>query len=95
VLLCSCFQPGPAANQLVPTPVHVVFVVVGHVVVDHQHQVPHIQAACCNTGGDQDIAHGALEVTDGALAVALLLATMQAEARVASLSTQPGEHMSA
>ena len=31
---------GPASP---PTPVHVVLVVVGHIVVNHQHQLLHIQ----------------------------------------------------
>lgn len=60
-------------RQLVPTcsanPVDVVFMVVGRLIVDNQHQVFDVQATSSNGGGHQDIAHACLEVVDGALSV--------------------------
>jgi hypothetical protein len=70
--------------------VHVLLVVVGRVVVDHQHEVFHVQAARSNPRGDQHIAHIRLEVGDRALAVALVLAAVQAEAGVADLRAGAG-----
>jgi hypothetical protein len=36
-------------------PVHIVLMVIGHIIVDHQHKVPHIQPACshCRQAGRQ------------------------------------------
>jgi len=63
-------------------PVHIVLVMVRDVVVEHQHKVLDVQAsgsnACCN----QDATDFALEIRDCALPVALILATMQAQAWV-------------
>jgi hypothetical protein len=52
-----------------PLPVHIVLVMVWHIIVDHQHQLLHIQAPSSHTGGHQDVAYAAFEVADGALAV--------------------------
>ena len=61
---------------------HIVLVMVRDVVVEHQHKVLDVQAsgsnACCN----QDATDFALEIRDCALPVALILATMQAQAWV-------------
>jgi hypothetical protein len=65
--------------------VHIVLVMVGHVVVDHQHQLLHIQPTCCHAGGHQDVAHIGLEVGNGGLTVALVLAAVEGQARVARL----------
>jgi hypothetical protein len=56
--------------------------VVGRVIVDDQAQVLDVEAARGDGGGDEDVAHVALEVGDGALAVGLLLAAVQRQARV-------------
>ena len=57
--------------------VHIVLVVVGHYVVDHQLQVLDIQPPGRNRGGDQHSAHICLEVLDGALPVQLVFASVQ------------------
>ena len=44
---------------------------VGHLIVDNQHQVLHIQASGSNGCGHQHIADTCLEVIDGALPVRL------------------------
>ena len=76
-------------RQLEPTcsanPVDVVFMVVGCLIVDDQHQVFDVQATSCNGGGHQDIADTCLEVVDGALSVGLVLGTVQGQAGVAHL----------
>jgi hypothetical protein len=66
-------------------PVHIVLMVIGHFIVDHQHQVLHIQPSGSNGSGDKHIADARLEVVDGALSVRLVLGSMQRQARVANL----------
>ena len=73
--------PGLSASQHVP--VYVVLVVVGHVIVQHQHQVLDVEAARSHAGGDEDAADVTLEVGHGALTVALVLAAVQTQAGVA------------
>ena len=51
--------------------------VVGHLIVDHQDQILHIQAPSSNGGRHQHIADPSLEVIDGALPVRLVLGSMQ------------------
>ena len=62
---------------------YVVLVVVGHVIVQHQHQVLDVEAARSHAGGDEDAADVTLEVGHGALTVALVLAAVQTQAGVA------------
>jgi len=65
--------------------VHIFFVVVGRVEVDDEHELLDVQAARGHAGRDQHVAHVGLEVADGGLAVALVLAAVQRQARVAHL----------
>ena len=80
---------GQMQRQLVPTcsanPMDVIFMVVGRLIVDNQHQVFDVQATSSNGGGHQDIADACLEVVDGALSVRLVLGAMQGQAGVAHL----------
>lgn len=70
--------------------VHIVLMVIGHFIVDHQHQVLHVQPSGSNGSGDEHIADARLEVVDGALSVRLVLGSMKRQARVAHL--QMGEN---
>ena len=71
--------------------VHILLVVVGRVIVDDEDQLLHVQAAGSHTRGDEQAADVRLEVIDGGLSVALVLAAMQRQAGVAHLqrSTAP------
>lgn len=65
--------------------VHIFLMMVGRVVVHNEDQLFDVQASRRHAGGDQQTADVALEVVDGGLAVALVLAAVQGEARVAHL----------
>lgn len=54
------------------------------------HQVLDVQAPGGDGGGDQHVAHVGLEVGDGGLAVALVLAAVQRQARVPALRVRRG-----
>lgn len=57
--------------------VHILLVVVGRVIVDDQDQLLDIQAAGSHARGNEQAADVRLEVVDGGLSVALVLAAMQ------------------
>ena len=61
--------PGTACA---PGTVHVVLVVVGAVVVHHQDELLHVQAASCHRGGHHQATGAVLEVADDAVAVVLV-----------------------
>ena len=52
--------------------VHIFVAAAGHVEVDHQVQAVHVEAACGNVGGHQDLHAARLETVDGQLAVLLV-----------------------
>ena len=68
-----------------PHSVDVLLVVVGRVVVDHQHELLDVEAARRHARRDEQAADVRLEVVDGGLAVALVLAAVQRQAGVAHL----------
>ena len=59
--------------------------VVGRVIIDHQDQLLHVQAACGYTSCNEQATDISFEVVDGGLPVALVLAAMQRQAWVANL----------
>mmetsp|Transcript_24978 Transcript_24978/g.59438 ORF Transcript_24978/g.59438 Transcript_24978/m.59438 type:complete len:221 (-) Transcript_24978:299-961(-) len=71
--------------------VHIVLVVVRGVVVHDQHEVLHVETPRRHAGRYQKAADVALEVGDGALAVALVLSPVKRQARVAALQQVPEE----
>lgn len=66
-------------------PVDILLVVVGRVIIDHQDQLLYVQAACGYTSCNEQATDVSLEVIDGGLSVALVLAAMQRQAWVANL----------
>ena len=58
---------------------------VGHLIVDDQHQVFDVKPTSSNGGGNQHIADASLEVVDGALPVRLVFGTMKGQAGVPHL----------
>ncbi len=67
--------------------VYILLVVVGRVIVDNEDKLLHIQAAGSHARGDEQAADVRLEVVDGRLPVALVLATVQRQAGVPHLQS--------
>lgn len=67
------------------TAVHVVLVVVGHLVVDHQVQLPHVQATRHDRRRDEDVADALFKVGQGVITVVLVHAAVKRAAQVALL----------
>lgn len=68
-----------------PRAMHVILIVVRNIVIDHERQVAHVQAAGRHRRGHQDIADARFKVDDRVFAVYLLLAAVQGEAGVSGL----------
>jgi hypothetical protein len=75
------------------SPVNIVLVVVGHIIVQDQDEVLDVQATCRHACGNKDAANVALEVRDCALPVTLVLAAVQAQAGVPVLQQVPKQRV--
>lgn len=65
--------------------VHIIFIVVGRIIIDDHNQVFHIQTSCSNWCGYEQAAYVIFEVIDCTLSVCLILPAMKWEAAIADL----------
>jgi hypothetical protein len=71
--------PSPASPA---TPVNIIFKMIGHLIIDDEIELLHIQTTCCNRGGDKDWAISRLEIVQDLISIELILSSVQGEARV-------------